>query len=941
MMKKSIISLMTISLILALVLPSAPVSFAANWTDITNGLHGAFVSNDLHYAKTTCPGVAETHNWSGAGWKGERLNTEVLLWTRDGVNQVIFSAGTLSDGQGHTIPSSNVAVNFMKYVISDDGGNGCGDNRTRPTQLIEDVLDTVTQVNIAAQNCQPLWVAVNVPSGTVAGTYQGQLTVSYTGGSIAFAMSVEVLNVTLPAVASWAYHQDQWQNPWSVARYFGVTPWSTAHLNYLQSHLQLAFQGGQKVITTTLTKDPWNGQTYDPYGTMITWTKHTNGTWTYDYTVFDTYVQLGLNAGINKYINCYSMVPWSNRLYYYDEATAKEVAVYPAPGSTDYDSYWRPFLVDFKTHLTAKGWFNMTNVAMDERSLSDMQAVINLVKSAAPGLGIALAGGWYPSIAPDVRDYCIGFGSIPGDVTAQAASRRAAGQNTTCYVCCGDPSPNSFVYSPPAESVWLGWYVAKLKIDGTLRWAYDSFVADPLTDTRHRSFQSGDCFMVYPGRSSIRWERLREGIQDNEKVRYLRANLSSSWLTQLENVMSTFSKGQDYTAAVNYGKQQVDYIVRNWIGGTPAPTPRPNLALNKTATCSSSESSYGRGPEKGNDGDTGTRWCAIDGTTPQWWKVDLGAAYNLAGTEVMWEFGGRVYQYKVEVSADDANWTLKVDKTGNTSTAQLQTDNFSASNVRYVRITTTGVPASPPTYASFYEFRVFPASGSATATPAPTPVATATPTPTPAVTATPTPTPTPAGTPTPTPTVAPGVAYWKFDEGSGTIAADSWGSNTGTLNGPTWTASGKYGSALVFDGTNDYINVAKTDIAIPWTAAMWVKREDCTTAALMGSSGGGLKLEQWNDTNKVGFTKYGVADYTFNYSAPIGTWVHLAFVGTSSGTSLYVNGVFQETNVNTLSCPMDKIGCGRNSTDFLKGTLDEVKVFNRALSAGEIAALAQ
>ena len=180
LMRTKVVFLMTIGLILALWLPGAPIT-AANWTDITNGLHGAFVSNDQHYSKTTCPRVTETHNWSGAGWKGERLNTEILLWTRDGVNQVTSAAAYLSDGQGHTIPSSNVVVNFMKYVISDDGGNGCGDNRTRPTQLIADVLDTVTQVNIAAQNCQPLWVAVKCLRERCAGTYQGQLTVSYPG----------------------------------------------------------------------------------------------------------------------------------------------------------------------------------------------------------------------------------------------------------------------------------------------------------------------------------------------------------------------------------------------------------------------------------------------------------------------------------------------------------------------------------------------------------------------------------------------------------------------------------------------------------------------------------------------------------------------------------------------------------------------------------------
>ena len=127
-----------------------------------------------------------------------------------------------------------------------------------------------------------------------------------------------------------------------------------------------------------------------------------------------------------------------------------------------------------------------------------------------------------------------------------------------------------------------------------------------------------------------------------------------------------------------------------------------NIALNKTATADSSQS--GREPAYGNDGSTTTRWCAANGNTGHWWKVDLGASYSLSGSEVMWEFSGRVYKYKVEVSTDNVNWALVVDKTNNTSTAQTQRDNFTAT-ARYVRITVTGLQSS--TWASFWEFRVF------------------------------------------------------------------------------------------------------------------------------------------------------------------------------------------------------------------------------------------
>ncbi len=74
------------------------------------------------------------------------------------------------------------------------------------------------------------------------------------------------------------------------------------------------------------------------------------------------------------------------------------------------------------------------------------------------------------------------------------------------------------------------------------------------------------------------------------------------------------------------------------------------------------------------------------------------------GTQVMWEFSGKAYQYKIETSNDDINWTLQVDKTANTSTDQIQSDLF-YDNARYVRITVTGLASGA--WASFYDFKVF------------------------------------------------------------------------------------------------------------------------------------------------------------------------------------------------------------------------------------------
>jgi hypothetical protein len=130
-----------------------------------------------------------------------------------------------------------------------------------------------------------------------------------------------------------------------------------------------------------------------------------------------------------------------------------------------------------------------------------------------------------------------------------------------------------------------------------------------------------------------------------------------------------------------------------------------DVALGKPASASTEETSKGNTANKGNDGNTATRWCASDGSLNQWWTVDLGTTYAVAGTEVMWEMAGIQYCYRIDVSANNVAWALALDKTNDSSLAQTRTDLFTAKSVRYVRITVTRL--DPAAWASFWDFKVF------------------------------------------------------------------------------------------------------------------------------------------------------------------------------------------------------------------------------------------
>ena len=285
---------------------------------------------------------------------------------------------------------------------------------------------------------------------------------------------------------------------------------------------------------------PWNGQTEDAFCSMIQRTLTVDGRWEYDYTVFDRWVNFMLHdVGIDGVINCYTMIPWALQFDYYDQASNTVRFVHAKPQEAAYRDYWLPFLRDFARHLRRQGWFGRTAISMDERSLEDMTAAIRVIRDADPEFHITLAGAYHPEIEAELNYLSVPY-AHPLDSTV-IQRRRQRGQTTTYYVCCTESFPNTFTFSAPAESAFLGWHAMAAGYHGYLRWAYNSWVKEAWQDSRFRTWPAGDCALVYPGGSSIRMKRLVEGIQDFEKIRILRKELKGNKLTRLNSELQKFA----------------------------------------------------------------------------------------------------------------------------------------------------------------------------------------------------------------------------------------------------------------------------------------------------------------------------------------------------------------------------------------------------------------
>lgn len=531
--------------------PDPTPDITANWSAV-KGLQATFVSKYIRFNKSSIPIVSKTVKWEGAGWRGERLSAQLVVWSADPLNQLEFKFSDFMGTHGTKLPASIAKVRFERFVLTDDYGNGCGarNQKTDPVSLVADVLDNLNSIDMEAKTVRPVWINIDVPTDAQPGVYETQLTMfAARKKHSTFKLKIEVLPQTLPVPSEWAFHLDLWQNPYAVARIHQVEPWSDKHWDYLKPMMQLLASAGQKVITTTINKDPWGGQTYDPYGSMIIWTKLADGSWQYDYSIFDKWVGFMIEQGISKQINCYSMISWGNQFYYFDKIQNQEVKIEAVPGTKEYSELWTPFLQDFKKHLKEKGWLEKTRIAMDERAPEEMKAALELLSNIAPEIGVSLADSHksYQLYKDQLKDVSVSFGS-PVDTT-DLLYRRVHGMKTTFYICCQPEFPGIHTFSPPAEGVMIGWYASAVGLDGFLNWAFNNWVKDPLTDSRFRNWPAGDCYIVYPNaRSSIRFETLREGVQDAEKIRLLKKkfldNGEKDKLELLNDAVSQFNISQ-------------------------------------------------------------------------------------------------------------------------------------------------------------------------------------------------------------------------------------------------------------------------------------------------------------------------------------------------------------------------------------------------------------
>ncbi len=195
------------------------------------------------------------------------------------------------------------------------------------------------------------------------------------------------------------------------------------------------------------------------------------------------------------------------------------------------------------------------------------------------------------------------------------------------------------------------------------------------------------------------------------------------------------------------------------------------------------------------------------------------------------------------------------------------------------------------------------------------------------------------------------VAAYGFDEGSGASVSDRSGrGNDGVISGATWSTAGRFGKALSFNGTSSWVTVndsASLDLTNGMTLQAWVYPTTALTGwrtVMMKEQPGAIVyyLDANSDSSVPAMGVYAGADRGLygNAQVPANTWTHLAATYDGTTQRLYVNGVqvasrAQPGSITVSSSPL-RIGGNSVWGEYFQGYIDEVRIYNRPLTTGEI-----
>jgi len=457
------------------------------------------------------------------GLRNETLSAQCVMLAHEDLEGLTVSIGALHEAQGSgLIPAENIRWNFVSSIfIEKNSPNRQRDGLLRPAPArFPDVLTEERACSMRKGTRKAVYLTLNIPAEAPAGEYRGAVTATAGGSSVSLPISVQVYPLTLPA-----------ERHLRVTEWFSTSEFKKHH--QLDSYESERFYRLLGVYARNMAEHRQNVFRVE-LGTIES-RRAADGNLEFDFSHFDKLAQVFWDTGQmdaleTGFIARFGKGGWSG-----SEIVLEDFPVANAEGrraSMPGEDFLPQFLPAFVGHLRAKGWlaktvFHISDEPSDHNVMA-WRAASDVVHRLAPELR---------RIDAIETPHCLGaleiwVPKLDHLATWHEAYEEAQRQGNelwfyTVGIFQGGSLLNKTVDVPLIETRLMHWLNYRYNLRGYLHWGFNAWTDDPINQPgEHR----GDGWHVYPKKDglldSLRWEQMRNGLQDYECLWLLEDRIS-------------------------------------------------------------------------------------------------------------------------------------------------------------------------------------------------------------------------------------------------------------------------------------------------------------------------------------------------------------------------------------------------------------------------------
>ena len=409
------------------------------------------------------------------------------------------------------------------------------------------------QISLKAKSSQAVWLTVNIPETAVPASYTGDVTVKSQQGEVKLPLSVTVYPLTLPATRN--LKVTEWYSTGDFEKFHGIKEeYSDAWFSMLRKYAGNMADHRQNVFHVPM----------DAIGIQ----KGTDGRLSFDFTRFDQIAQVFWDTKMMDYLETGEIARFGNNAWFSSEIKLQDFQVKnPETGKIETiagKDVAPCLLAATESHLREKGWLSKTLFHVkDEPSMHNSQSWREMsayIHKYAPDL-IRIDAIETTNLLNDIE---VAVPKLDAFGTWYESYREAQKKGVeiwfyTVGIYQGSLFPNKTIDMPVMNSRILHWLNYRYDATGYLHWGWNQWTEDPFKDV---GMHIGDGWHVYPSKdgvlNSLRWEQMRNGIQDYECFRMLEdkiCNLKDS-LGKRADWIDPKRRGHEISSQVIYSIQQ-------------------------------------------------------------------------------------------------------------------------------------------------------------------------------------------------------------------------------------------------------------------------------------------------------------------------------------------------------------------------------------------------